>query len=152
MSVILFVCTGNLCRSPMATGLLRQKLAEKGLDRQYQVRSAGVWADDGRPASENAVEVMAERGIDIGDHIAHSLTAEDLAEADLVLVMGQEHAQVLRTTWPQYAWKVWRLGEMSGRRKDVVDPYLEPIEQYRACAAVLADYIDRGLPRILDLA
>ena len=62
MSTILFVCTGNLCRSPMAAGLLRKRLAEEGLDARHQVLSAGVWAVDGRPPSENAIAVMAERG------------------------------------------------------------------------------------------
>jgi protein-tyrosine-phosphatase len=136
----------------MAAGLLRKELVERGLKDSYRVRSAGVWALDGHPASQNAVEVMAERGIDIGDHVAHSITAEDMAEADLILVMAEEHARMLRNTWPQYAWKIFRLSEMSGKRKDVVDPYTGPIEEYRACADVLSDYIDRGMERILELA
>lgn len=152
MSVILLVCTGNLCRSPMALGLLRQRLADKGLDSRYQVRSAGVWAVDGRPASENAVAVLAERGIDISDHIAHTLTAADMAESDLILVMSREHADLLKTTWPQYGWKIHRLSEMSGKRRDVRDPYLRPLEDYRACADTLSDYVDRGLDKILASA
>ncbi len=151
MGVILFVCTGNLCRSPMATGLLRRRLAEKGLKDRYQVRCAGVWAMDGNPASEKAIAVMAERGIDITDHVAHTITAEDVAEADLILVMGREHEQMIGNTWPQYAWKVYRLSEMAGKRKDIVDPYEGSIEEYRACANTIADYIDRGLERILEL-
>ena len=152
MSVILIVCTGNLCRSPMAEGLLRQRLAEAGLDSRYLVSSAGVWAVDGRPASGNAVAVMAERGIDISDHIAHTVTAGDMAEADLILVMGREHAQVLKNTWPQYAWKIRRLSEMSGKRKDIADPYTGPIEEYRTCADTLSGYIDRGFQRIVQEA
>ncbi len=152
MSVILLVCTGNLCRSPMAVGLLRQRLAARGLDSRYQVRSAGVWAVDGEPASRNAVTVMAERGADISDHIAHTVTAADMAEADLILVMSREHADALKTTWPQYGWKIHRLSEMSGKRKDIRDPYQGPIEDYRACADTLTEYIDRGLEEILDRA
>lgn len=152
MGIVLFVCTGNLCRSPMAEGLLRDQLAQQGLDTRCRVDSAGVWAVDDHPASENAVAVMAERGIDITDHVAHTLTAHDVTEADLILVMTRQHAQAIRNTWPQYHWKVHLLSEMVGRRKDVRDPYGGPIQEYRTCADTLSDYIERGLDRILELA
>jgi protein-tyrosine-phosphatase len=152
MGVILFVCTGNLCRSPMAAGLLRQRLVKEGLDNRYEVDSAGVWAVDGRAASPNAVAVMAERGIDISEHVARTVSADDVATADLVLVMGREHAQMLLNTWPQYDYKVHRLSEIAGKRQDVEDPYGGPIEEYRSCADTIAAYIDEGLRRILDLA
>ena len=152
MALILFVCTGNLCRSPMAMGLLRQRLAEEGLGQRHQITSSGVWAVEGRPASENAVTVMAERGIDISDHVARTITAGDVAEAELILVMSQEHKQMIHNTWPQYEWKIYRLSEMVGKRKDVQDPYGGPIEEYRACADILQAYIDQGFKRILELA
>jgi protein-tyrosine-phosphatase len=151
MSVILFVCTGNLCRSPMAAGLLRRRLADEGLDDR-QVISAGVWAADGRQASENAIAVMAERGIDISDHIAHTISGDDVAEADLILVMEREQSQMIRNTWPQYAWKIRRLSEMAGERQDVRDPYSGSLAEYRTCADTIAGYIARGFRRILELA
>ena len=151
MSSILFVCSGNVCRSPMAAGLMRKKLTNEHLESQHRVFSAGIWALDGNPASENARAVMAERNVDILDHIAHTVTANDVAEADLILVMSQEHATVLRHTWPQYDWKVHRLAEMSGRRKDINDPYGRPIDAYRECADILSETIDRGFARILTL-
>jgi protein-tyrosine-phosphatase len=152
MTVVLFVCTGNVCRSPMAAGLLRQRLAREGLADRYRVYSAGVWALNDKPASEHAVTVMKERGIDIGDHIAHTITAQDVGEADLILVMSREHERMIKSTWPQYKWKVYRLSEMSGKRRDIDDPYGGPIEEYRTCADTLSDYIERGLDRILELA
>ncbi len=152
MSAVLIVCTGNLCRSPMAAGLLRKQLCDAGLLASHRVWSAGTWAVEGHPASEHANTVMAERGIDISDHIAHTITAAEMAEADLVLVMSQEHARIIRGAWPQYDWKVHLLSEMSGKRKDVRDPYGGPIEEYRECADTLDGYIERGLPRILELA
>jgi protein-tyrosine phosphatase len=151
MSVILFVCTGNICRSPMAVGLLRQRLSQEGLASQFKVFSAGVWALDNHPASDKAIAVMAERGIDINDHIAHTITYDDIAEAELILVMSREHADVIRNTWPQYAWKVHRLSEMVGKRKDIQDPYGSTVTAYRACADTLSTYIEEGLERILEL-
>jgi protein-tyrosine-phosphatase len=147
MALILFVCTGNVCRSPMAAGLLQQRV-----EARTRVRSAGLWASDGQPASENALAVMAERGIDLSYHRAHNLTTDDVAEADLILAMTNEHARLIRHTWSQYAWKVYLLSEMVGKRRDVEDPYGGSIEEYRACADTLSQYIDKGLPRILELA
>jgi len=152
MSSILFICTGNLCRSPMAAGLLRKRLAEAGLDSRHHVASAGTWGLDGQPATENAVAVMGERGIDISDHTAQTVRAAQVAEADLILVMSREHETMMRNAWPQYSWKVHLLSEMVGKRKDVKDPYGRPIEEYRACADIISLYIDQGLDRILELA
>jgi protein-tyrosine-phosphatase len=136
----------------MAAGLLRERLAEEGLDSRHRVASAGTWALDGRPAAENAIAVMKERGVDISGHVAQTIRSEHVAEADLILVMSREHETMIRNTWPQYAWKVRRLSEMVGKRRDVDDPYGYPIEEYRACADVISLYIDRGLDRILELA
>ena len=150
MSVVMFVCTGNICRSPMAEGLLRDKLAREGLAGRHQVLSTGVWAVEGRPASANAVAVMDERGIDIHDHIARTITADDMAEADLILVMSRDHAQMIRNTWPQYDWQVFRLSEMIGKRKEIEDPYGGSLKEYRACADLIARYIEQGFKRILE--
>jgi protein-tyrosine phosphatase len=135
----------------MAAGLMRDKLDREGQDSRHRVDSVGIWGVDGRPASRNAVKVMAERGIDIGDHVARTITAEDVSQADLILVMSREHETMIRNTWPQYKWKLYRLSEMTGKRKDVEDPYGGPIEEYRACADIIEGYIDRGLDRILEL-
>jgi protein-tyrosine-phosphatase len=132
----------------MAEGLLRHRLAGRGL--RHRVGSAGTYALDGRPASEHAVTVMAERGIDLRDHQSRSITGEQMAEADLILVMAQEHLRVLRGTWPQYAWKIRLLSEIAGKRRDVKDPYGGTLEEYRACANTIEGYIDAGLERVLE--
>jgi protein-tyrosine-phosphatase len=152
MGLILIVCTGNVCRTPMAVGLLRRRLAEKCLDDRYDVFSAGVRALDGERASENSVLAMAERSIDITDHVAHTITADDVARSDLILVMSRGHGQIITQTWPQYAWKVHLLSEMVGKSKDVRDPYGGSLQEYRAAADVISDYIQHGFDRILELA
>jgi protein-tyrosine-phosphatase len=136
----------------MAAGLLRKRLADEGMAERHKITSAGVYALDDRPATQHAIDVMAERDIDIADHIAHTLNAADMAESDLILVMSQRHKVSIHSTWPQYDWKVHRLSEMAGKRRDVADPYGDAIGAYRDRAEEIARYIDEGLEQILKLA
>ncbi|HEX6559291.1 MAG TPA: low molecular weight protein arginine phosphatase [Longimicrobiales bacterium] len=87
---LLFVCTGNTCRSPMAAAITRARLARRGWTH-VAVQSAGVAAASGQPAADHAVNVLAEHGIDLTDHIAQPLTPELVAHADLILVMSASH-------------------------------------------------------------
>ncbi|MBC7251263.1 MAG: low molecular weight protein arginine phosphatase [Anaerolineae bacterium] len=152
MKTVLFVCSGNICRSPMAEGLLRRRLAADGRDGEFRVRSAGTWAMEGAPANASAVRVMAERGVNIGGHRTHELTAEDVESATLILTMTEVHAQALRRKWPQHSRKVYRLSEMAGQQLDVEDPYGAPLDVYRACADEIEALIEEGYERILELA
>ena len=95
---------------------------------------------------------MAERFVDITDHIAHTVTTDDVSRADLILVMTREHGEVIRQAWPQYAWKVHRLSEMADRRQDIADPYGGSMRKYKASADTISRYIEEGLERILELA
>ena len=149
VKTILLVCTGNLCRSPMAVGLLRDKLAREGLEDEIRVLSAGTWAVEGAPASLYAVQVMARRGIDIRAHRARPLTEELVDQADLILVMERNHAEAIAQAFPAYASKVHLLSEMSGQSFDVPDPYGGPLWEYEQCADLLTELIEQGYPRII---
>lgn len=87
---VLFVCTGNTCRSPMAEGILKHGC------ECCDVLSAGIHAPDGSPASENAARVMQQRGVDISGHRAATVTASVMQEADVVLTMTGAHKQALQ--------------------------------------------------------
>jgi protein-tyrosine-phosphatase len=87
---LLFVCTGNTCRSPMAAAITRAELERRGWTH-VAVQSAGAAATPGQPASDQAVNVLAEHGIDLGNHLTTPLTADHVQHADLVLVMSTSH-------------------------------------------------------------
>ncbi|MCD6290174.1 MAG: low molecular weight protein arginine phosphatase [Anaerolineae bacterium] len=152
MKIILFVCTGNLCRSPMAAGLMRRRLAAVGLDGQVQVRSAGIFAIPGRPASASAVQVMAERGVDISQHRSKTLELQDLEQADIVLVMEEAHRRSIFNWAPHLLRKVFLLSEMVGEHYDVTDPYMGTVEEYRRRADEIEALLDAGFDSILKYA
>lgn len=136
----------------MAAALLQDRLNRAGLTDRYRVESAGTWAFDDAPATAFARQVMAERGWDIEGHRSHNVVCADLEHAALVLVMTQNHREALLVECPQAQGKIYLFSEMIGLKYDVADPHLGSLDAYRACVRELADVIDRGLKRILELA
>ncbi len=149
MKTVLFVCTANICRSPMAAALTRQRIAELGLSDQVDVCSAGIWARTGDKVSEGAATVLAGRGISLEEHQSQPMTDKLLQQADIVLVMEEEHRRSLFYLDPKHLRKVFLLTEMVGGNDDITDPYGGPLEGYVRTAEKLDGLIATGLPKIL---
>jgi protein-tyrosine phosphatase len=149
---ILFVCTGNICRSPAAEVLLRRRLEREGLE-DWEVGSAGTWTAAGRPISAHMADLLAQRGLDASSHRSQEIDRRMMEEADLILVMTQSHAEALRLEFPDQAHKVFLLSEMvEGERYDIHDPYGGSLLNYRICLEELEHLIKEGFERIRALA
>jgi protein-tyrosine-phosphatase len=148
MKRILVVCTGNICRSPMAQALLEHELRRAGLDHQIEVLSAGTAALVGESPSAGSILAMAEQGLDITAHRARQLDGHLVRTADLILVMEEAHRRRLFYNWPEVLPKTFLLSEMAGEHEDIADPYGGPQAEYNHTAARLADLIRRGMPTI----
>lgn len=127
MKKVIFVCTGNTCRSPMA-----EVIAKKLWEGRADVISRGFGAA-GQPMSVNSVLALEKRGFELGEHYSAVLTAQELCESDLVLTMTASHKAAILQSFPQFDNKVFTLCEYAGVQGDIPDPYMQGIEEYDAC-------------------
>jgi len=149
MPSILFVCTANICRSPLAMVLFREKV---GLDvDNWRVESAGTWAYDGSPAAEMVRQVLSERGLDISDHRSRMVTKELLSNFDLILTMEQGHMEALKAEFPDLANRVYMLSEVIGQRFDITDPIGGIQYEFEQTAREFERIFDLGFEKILQL-
>jgi protein arginine phosphatase len=152
MKRVLFVCTGNICRSPLAEALLRRALSERNLP-DFRVTSAGTGAWDGAPASEGAYLVALERGLDLSGHRARLLTREIVEDADLILTMARHHRARVHELGGEG--RVFVLGEYTGGTGDdaeVGDPFGGDLEVYRDTCAELETLIATVADRLAEEA
>jgi protein-tyrosine-phosphatase len=144
---VLFVCTGNICRSPLAESLMRFHLAERGLD--ITVGSAGTGAWEGAPASEGAYLVALEHGLDLSAHRARLLSRDIVDSSDLVLTMARHHRA--RVEELGGSGRVHVLGEYAGLQAadaEVGDPFGGDLEIYRDTFLRLEELIDAVAGRL----
>jgi protein-tyrosine-phosphatase len=143
---ILFVCTGNTCRSPMAEAVARKMASERGLT-DVEVGSAGTSAWDGAPASDGALLVGMERSLDLSGHRARQLTRELVAEQDLIFAMGPHHLERIEALGGVgKAHLLTGYASRGSSERAISDPIGAELEVYRATA----DELEREIRRVFD--
>lgn len=152
MPAILIVCTANICRSPIAMGLLRNMLAEKHIEGDWLVESAGTWGLEGDQAAAGSQAVMNNMGIDIGDHRARRVDYDILQPFDLILTMENGQKEALRMEFPEFSDRIYVLSEMIGQKRDIDDPYGGAYSGYEQAAEDIQQYLIDGFDTIIRLS
>ena len=137
---ILVVCVGNICRSPMAEALLKQRFPNKVID------SAGVAALVGHPADPSALEVMSKQQIDINNHVAKQVDEQLAKKVDLIFTMSDGQTKWIEERWPFCRGKTFKLGHWMD--KDIADPYKHEMSVFETAYQDIVDGIDQWTDKI----
>ena len=152
MPSVLFVCTGNQYRSPIAAAAFLRQLNQEGKAGQWLVGSAGTWTAAGLPALPDAIRIAPDLGLNLADHKTHPLDEHDLSRYDLVLVMERGHKEAILSEFPSARSKVHLISEVVDHiAYDIQDP-ANPAVDAGHVASQLCDLILRGSQEIYRLA
>lgn len=152
---IMFICTGNICRSAMADGLLKKRL--KDLDKKdMEVYSCGVFAEDGDEPTYNAIEAMKYYDVNLKTHKATNIQNSNIEEMDLILCMTQSHKNSVLNMYPKLKDKIFTLKEYvkykeSAQDIDVQDPWGYDMQTYKKCAEEISICIELLLQKFYKL-
>lgn len=150
---IMFVCTGNTCRSAMAEGLAKKKINDKKLD--INVSSSGIFAMEGEHASYNSVAIMKEYDTDILMHKSTPIENSNIEEMDLILCATMSHKNQVIMRYPDLKEKVYTMKEYAefdnnGKDTDISDPWGYDINTFRMCAAEISLCVDKIIEKIAN--
>jgi protein-tyrosine-phosphatase len=152
MPSVLFVCTANVCRSPMASVLFRRKIDARADASSWRIESAGVWGVDGSNAAQKAQLIMQSMGLDLSNHLSRGVGKELLHQFDLILTMEGGHKEGLSAEFPELANRIYMLSEMVDRRYDIRDPISGSLTDYEDTAREIDQILEQGMDKIIQLA
>ena len=150
MLKIMFVCTGNICRSAMAEKLLSKRANEEKLD--IEVYSCGTYAENGDYPTDEAIDTMKDYGIDMKSHRATNIRNSKIEDMDIILCATRNHKNMVLYMYPDLAGKVFTMKEYVGDVEngiDISDPWGCSITVYRMCAAELDKIVEKIIQKVL---
>lgn len=142
---IMFICTGNICRSAMADWLFKKKLEQNNITN-IEVYSSGIYAIDGDVSPYEAIEVMEEYGVELKKHRAINIRRSNIKDMDIILCMTLSHKRDLLYMYPELKEKIYTLKEYVKDDKngiEIKDPWGYDIVTYRFCAAEIDACLDK---------
>lgn len=147
---IMFVCTGNICRSAMAHKLMEKKLDEKNI-KDIEIYSCGVYAEEGDRATFNAEEAMKEYEVNMKEHRATNIKKSKIQEMDLILCATKSHKNTLQYMYPNIKEKIYTIKEYvepETKDIDIHDPWGYDLETYRFCASEIDACLNKLIEKI----
>lgn len=151
---IMFICTGNICRSAMADMLMQKKLKDNNIEN-IEVYSAGTFAEDGDMPTYNAIEIMKQYDVKMKNHKATNIRNSKIEEMDLILCATNSHKITILQMYPNLNGKVYTMKEYvndNGEYSDIdiSDPWGYDMEIYRFCASEINKCLDKLIEKIID--
>lgn len=143
MTGVLFVCTGNKCRSPLAEAHFKF-LLQKNTRLDFTVASAGTWISGGQRADARMVSWAKKNGIDLSGHTTRQLSSISLTEFSLIVVMTKGHKEALSTNYPEVGGSIVGLSELCGPFYDIPDPVSLPDEEFEEVAKEVVNLVEKG--------
>lgn len=151
MPNIVFVCTKNQFRSPLAAAIFKKELAARNINGEWMVDSSGSWVLDLVPPTLEAFIEAEKRGLDLSSHVAHGIETLDLDSVDLFLVMEQGQKESILLDFPKLRDRIYLLSELSGPAYSIPDPYITK-ETYSDIASEIETLIKGNIDKIAALA
>ena len=150
MIKILFVCTGNICRSPMAHYYMQKRIKDLNLQDKYFIDSAGVFAEVGEGATDNAIYAMREYDVDLLPHIAKSIHSLNLNSYDYIFTLTSQHKRYILSYYKEVESKVFTIKEFVGESKNINidDPWGMNLKVYTECAKQIVENVEKLIKKL----
>ena len=151
MIKIMFVCTGNICRSPMAHHYMQKRVKDLNIEDNFLISSCGVYACTGEKATQNAIFVMKEYDVDMENHRATNIADTNIEDYDYIITLTTRHKEQIRYFYPKLGNNIYTLREFVDNNemyKDIDDPWGLNITVYKNCALEIVEKVDKLIEKL----
>lgn len=151
MIKIMFVCTGNVCRSPMAHYYMQKRVKDLNIENDFLISSCGVYACTGERATQNAIFVMKEYNVDMENHRATNIADTNIEDYDYIITLTTRQKEQVRYFYPKISDNIYTLREFVDKDelyKDIDDPWGLNITVYKDCAHEIVEKVDKLIEKL----